>query len=260
MMWLRSFAWLVAGVLTLPAAESSAPEPAVTWAVKPDAWGGWKPAVERLRAARPMQPLAGTLFSQRVEWKAYHDINASQLMDGRILNLELKRDEWKKVNAWPQGKELFLCYDTARGATLFDPASQWSVPLRYGQKKTGARFHPIDDYIPSLEAISTFDMMSVGHEATQAWQAEIDRCVQQVLAKKHLPEKVRKGFIELTQARVRYCELQIAFAGAAISADITGTAAGPMAGNYARDLYRGAYFALAQLADSYEAFERLPAK
>lgn len=260
MMRLPWFICLVLGASVLPAAEMAAPEPKVTWAVKEGAWDGWKPDVVKMRAARPIQPLAGMVFSQRVEWKAYHDINASCLADGRVLNLELKRDEWKKLDAWPKGKELFLCYDEARGASLYDPESKAHFLLRTARNKAGAFCHPIDDYLPSLEAISTYDMMSVGHEGVHLWQAEIDRCVKSVLAKKHLPEKVRREFIELTATRIRFCEQQIAFGAAAIRADITGTAAGPMVGNYAADIYRQAYFALAQLSDSYDAFDSPPEK
>jgi hypothetical protein len=126
--------------------------------------------------------------------------------------------------------------------------------------KQGNSLHLIDAYVRSLDAINTYDMMSATHEGVHLWKVEIDRSVREVLGLKHLPAEVRKKFIELTEARLRYCKLQASFGGSAIHADITGTAAGPMVGDYYYDIYRDASFALSRLADTYQAFDRPPEK
>ena len=97
-------------------------------------------------------------------------------------------------------------------------------------------------------------------EGVYLWKVEIDRSVREVLGLKHLPEDVRKRFIELTEVRLRYCKMQASFGGKAIHADITGTAAGPMVGDYYYDIYRDASFALSRLADTYQVYDRPPEK
>jgi hypothetical protein len=255
---------LMLGSICSPAADQAAPAKAategVTWAVDPKAWDGWKADVVKLRAARKEQPMAGTLYSEEVKWKGYHDVNASFLADGRVLNLDLRGFGWQKINQWPKGKQLVLCYEVGRGATLFDPETQTHLPVRHMVDKQGNPLHPIDAYVRSLDASSTYDMIAASHEASHLWKVEIDRSVREVLGLKHLPADVRKKFIELTEVRLRYCDLQGSFGGSAINADITGTASGPMVGEYYHALYRDAYFALSRLADTYQAFDRPPEK
>ncbi|MFM7242425.1 MAG: hypothetical protein ACKO3A_10180, partial [Opitutia bacterium] len=89
---------------------------------------------------------------------------------------------------------------------------------------------------------------------------EIDRSVKAVLAKKHLPPEVRREFIALAATRLAYCRAQAMFAAQAIRTDIDGTIAGPMSGDYEAAVYRDAYFALARLAEHYQAFDRPPGK
>lgn len=258
------FAALMLGALGLPAADQAAPAKAaaegVTWAVDPKEWDGWKEDVVKMRAARKEQPMTGTLYSEEVKWKAYHDVNASFLADGRVLNLDLRGFGWEKLNKWRAGKQLVLCYEVSRGATLFDPETQTHLPVRHMVDKQGNPLHPIDAYIRSLDASSSYDMIAASHEGSYLWKVEIDRSVREALGLKHLPADVRKKFIELTEVRLRYCDLQGFFGGRAIHADITGSASGPMVGEYHQSLYRDAYFALSRLADTYQAFDRPPEK
>jgi len=111
-----------------------------------------------------------------------------------------------------------------------------------------------------LNARSTYDTMSAGYEALRLWRLEIDRTVRRTLAKKHLPEQERKEFIELTAARVRYCELQGSFGASAIHADIGGTMAGPLGSSYSVGIYRDAYRQLAELAEHLNAYDQEPGK
>ena len=250
---------MIAGLLI---ASVHAAEPAaVTWATptKPE-WDGWVNDVVKMRAARKPQPSAGCLHSETVAWDSYHDVNQSHLADGRVLSLDLKDEEWKVVSGWKKGKRLLLCYDEENGASLLDPDSKKRFPVNGGWRKQGGFKHPIDAYLSSLRAKSTYDMMSAGYEALRLWRLEIDRTVRKTLAKKHLPKKERDKFIELTAARVRYCELQGSFGGSAIHADITGTAAGPIASSYSADIYRDAYRQLAEIADHLAAYDREPGK
>ena len=251
--------WMIVGLLMV---SLHAAEPVkLTWATPAKSEGdGWKEDVIKMRAARKPQPSAGYLHSESVVWDSYHDVNQSRLADGRVLALEWKGKEWDVINSWEQGRKLLLCYDEADGASLLDPRSKKRFLVSSIWKKDERFSHPIDDYLKSLEAGNTYDMMSAGYEARRLWRLEIDRMVRKVLAKKHLPEKAREEFIALTAARVRYCELQASFGGAAIHADITGTAAGPKVGFYAAGLYRDAYRHLAELADHLPAFERDPGK
>lgn len=253
------FAGACLGAAESPAKKDAA-EPSVEWAVKPGEGEGWRAAVVKLRAQRQAQPLEGVLQAESVKWKSYHDVNASRLVDGRVLSLDLTAFGWKKVDAWPAGKELLLCYEAGRGATLYDPETRTHLTLWSGVNKQGAPIHPIDGYLKSLEPVSTQDLMAVAAEASYLWRLEIDRCVKAVLAKKHLPDDVRRRFVELSAARLAYGRAQARFAAQAIQADIDGTVAGPMIGDYEAGLYRDAYFALAKLADSYQAFDRPPGK
>lgn len=241
-------------------AKKVADEPSVQWAVQPGEGDDWRGAVVKLRARRPAPLLEGVLHAEPVRWKSYHDVNASRLADGRVLSLDLADFGWKKVDAWPAGKELFLCYEAGRGATLYDPESRTHLSLWSGVSKDGAPIHPIDGYVKSLEPVSTLDVMAVAAEASYLWRLEIDRCVRSVLAKKHLPADVRRDFIKLTASRLAYCREQATFGARAIRADIDGTIAGPMCGDYEAGLYRDAYFALARLAENYQGFDRPPSK
>lgn len=255
---------LMLGTLCLPAAELATPAKAstegVTWAVDPKEWDGWKEYVVKMRAARKEQPMTGTLYSEEVKWKEYHDENQSYLADGRVLNLDFQAFSWEKINQWPKGKQLVLCYEVGRGATLFDPETQAHLPVRHMFDKDGNTTHLIDGYISSLDAVTTYDMMSATHEGVYLWKVEIDRSVREVLGLKHLPAEVRRKFIELTGVRLNYCKMQASFGGKAIHADISGTAAGPMVGDYYYYIYRDACFALSRLADTYQTYDRPPEK
>lgn len=251
--------WMIAGLLMV---SLRAAEPAkVVWATpaKPE-WDGWKEDVVKMRAARKPQPEAGCLHSESVVWDSYHDVNQSHLADGRILSLEWKGKEWDTIDGWKKGHKLLLCYDEKHGASLLDPESKQRFLVSGAWKKGGGFIHPIDDYLESLHALSTYDMMSASYEAQRLWRLEIDRVVKRVLAMKHIPPERRDQFIALSEARVRYCELQGSFGGAAIHADITGTAAGPLGLSYVADIYRDAYRHLAELADHLPAFDRDPGK
>jgi hypothetical protein len=231
------------------------------WATpdKPE-WDGWVKDVVKLRAERKSQPLTGYLYSETVVWDSYHDVNQSFLADGRVLSLEWKGKEWDIIAAWEKGQKLFLCYDEANGAMLMDPSSKRRFPVSGAWKKGGDFFHPIDAYLGSLEAFTTYDMMSASYEARRLWRLEIDRMVKKVLAKKHLPAKVRQEFIALTAARVKYCELQGSFGASSIHADITGTARGPLGLSYVARIYRDAFLHLADLADHLSAYDSEPEK
>lgn len=254
-----SFRWMIAGLLMV---SSHAAEPGqVTWATpaKPE-WDGWVKDVVKMRAARKPQPESGHLHTETVAWDGFHDPNQGHLADGRVLALEWKDKEWEVLAGWEKGKKLILCYDEANGASLLEPKSMRRFLVSDAWKKAGGLAHPIDDYLSSLGAISTYDMMSASYEARRLWRLEIDRVVKRVLAMRHLPQKKRDDFIALSAARVAYCELQGSFGAAAIHADITGTAAGPLGLSYVAGIYRDAYEHLADLADHLPAFERDPGK
>jgi len=254
--------WFVGA--SIGAAETTAPkvadESSVERAVKPGEGADWRDTVVKLRAQRPTPPVEGVLHAEPVRWKSYHDVNASRLTDGRVLNLDLTVFGWKRVNAWPIGKELLLCYEAGRGATLYDPETRTHLSLWFATSKDGTPVHPIDGYLKSLEPLSTLDVMAVAAEASYLWRTEIDRCVQAVLAKKHLPPDVRRDFLKLATSRLAYCQTQATFGARAIRTDIDGTIAGPLSGDYEAGLYRDAYFALARLAEHCQAFDRPPAK
>lgn len=249
--WLAG--WIVAAALT--AAEPKADLAGVVWATEVGAWDGYKADVAAMRAKRFMQPLAGYLYSKEVVWHEYRDVGQYKLMDGRRLTVDLNGLKWEQVNAWPKGKKLTLCYDESKGATLLDPETKHVLLVRAISKANGQFAHPIDRYLESLDATSTYEMMSANHEALRLWKLEIDRAVREVLGYEHLPKDVRARFIALTKARLDYCKQQAGFGGAAIRADITGTAAGPMSGNYAERIYRDAYAQLVGLAESYGVFK-----
>ena len=254
-----SLRWMIVGLLMV---SLHAAEPVqVTWATpqKPE-WDGWVKDVAKMRAARKPQPAAGYLHAETVVWDSYHDVNQSYLADGRVLSLEWKDKEWDLIYAWKKGQKLLLCYDEKHGASLLDPESKQRFLVSGVWKKGGGFIHPIDDYLESLHAISTYDMMSANYEGRRLWRLEIDRVVKRVLAMKYLPPKTRDQFIALSGARVRYCELQGSFRAAAIHADITGTSAGPLGLSYVADIYRDAYQHLADLADHLLAFDRDPGK
>lgn len=259
MRFLRLPHWIICWLLVV---GLNAAEPAkVVWATpdKPE-WDGWVEDVVKLRAERKPQPLAGCLYSEEVVWDSYHDVNQSFLADDRVLSLEWKGKEWDTIYGWKKGQKLWLCYDEANGATLLDPVSKKRFPVSGVWKKTGELVHPIDAYLDSLDAYTTYDMMSACYEGRRLWRLEIDRVVKKVLAKKHLPKKVREEFIALSAARVKYCELQGSFGASAIHADITGTARGPMGLSYLAGIYRDAFRQLADLADHLPAYDREPGK
>lgn len=254
MLWMAGL-WAVAA---LSAAETANDLAGVVWAT--ETGGGWKADVSGLRAKRFQQPMAGYLYSEEVVWHEYRDVAQYKLLDGRRLTVDLNGLKWEQVNAWPKGKKLILCYDEARGATLVDPETKHVLLVRGLTKANGQFVHPIDRYVESLDPSTTVDMMSVNGEAERLWRLEIDRTVREILGYPHLPKDVRAQFIALTKARLDYCKQQAEFGGAAIRADITGTAAGPMSGNYAERIYRDAYAQLVALADSYVVFKKREGK
>ena len=245
--------WLAVAVLS--AAEKAGDMPGVVWATEAGAGAGSTGDLEKLRAKRFQQPLAGCLYSEQVVWHEYRDVGQYKLQDGRRLTVDLNGLKWEQVNAWPKGKKLHLCYDESKGATLLDPESKHVLIVRAITKANGQFAHPLDRYLESLDASSTYDMMSANHEALRLWKLEIDRAVREVLGYPHLPKDVRAQFIALTKTRLDYCKQQVDFGGAAIRAEITGTAAGPMTGTYAERVYRDAYAQLVALAESYGAFK-----
>lgn len=253
------FGWMIGWLLVegLHAAEPAK----LAWATpdKPE-WDGWVKDVVKLRAERKTQPMEGNLYSETVTWDSYHDVNQGHLADGRVLSLEWKDKEWEVLSGWNQGKKLILCYDEASGATLLDSDTKKRFPVSGVWKKAGGFVHPVDAYLDSLDAYTTYDMMSACYEARRLWRLEIDRVVKKVLAKKHLPKKTREEFIALSAARVKYCVLQGSFGASAIHADITGTARGPMGLNYVADVYRDAFRQLAALADHLPAYDSEPEK
>lgn len=227
----------------------------VAWATEAGADQRLQADVAALRAKRFMQPLAGYLYSEEVVWNEYRDVGQYKLQDGRRLTVDLNGLKWEQVNAWPKGKKLHLCYDESKGATLLDPESKHVLIVRAITKANGQFAHPLDRYLESLDASSTYDMMSANHEALRLWKLEIDRAVREILGYSHLPKDVRAQFIALTKTRLDYCKQQVDFGGAAIRAEITGTAAGPMTGTYAERVYRDAYAQLVALAESYGVFK-----
>jgi len=254
---MRSAFWL-AGlfvVAALSAAETTDAVAGVVWATEAGVDQRLQADVAALRAKRFMQPLAGHLHSEEVVWNEYRDVGQYKLMDGRRLTVDLNGLKWEQVNAWPRGKKLTLCYDESKGATLLDPETKQVLIVRAITKANGQFAHPIDRYLESLDASSTYDMMSANHEALRLWKLEIDRAVREVLGYPHLPKDVRAQFIALTKTRLDYCRQQADFGGVAIRADITGSAAGPMSGNYAERIYRDAYAHLIALAESYAIFK-----
>ena len=115
----------------------------------------------------------------------------------------------------------------------------------------------IDEYLESLDAYTTYDMMSVSYEGTHLLRLEIDRSVKRVLALKHLPDTERKNFIKLTKARINYCEMQSAFGAGAIHASYAGgTGAGPEGMHYRQGLYRRALSDLLSVAEECKAYEK----
>jgi hypothetical protein len=245
--------WLAVAVLS--AAEKAGDVPGLVWATEAGAGAGSTGDVEKLRAKRFLQPMAGYLYSEEVVWHEYRDVAQYKLLDGRRLTVDLNGLKWERVNAWPKGKKLTLCYDEARGATLVDPETKHVLLVRGLTKANGQFVHPIDRYLEALDPVTTLDMMSVSQEAQRLWRLEIDRTVREILGYPHLPKDVRAQFIALTKTRLDYCKQQSDFGSAAIRADITGTAAGPMSGNYAERVYRDAYAQLVALAESYVVFK-----
>lgn len=233
-----------------------AAEPKVVWATDFKEWDGWKADILELRAARAVKPLKGYLHSEAVVWASAHDPSMFKLKDGRRLNVRLGDWKWEEILAWKDGRNFFLCYDEARGATLLEPESGRSLQVRevYGKDESPA--HPIDDYLASLNAYKTYDMMSASYEGVRLLRIEIDRCVKEVLALKYLPAKERTNFILLTKVRLDYCEMQSFFGGGAIHRGYYGgTAAGPLAMHYRQGLYRQALDDLLELADDYVCFD-----
>jgi hypothetical protein len=237
------------------AAVSAEEMPKVVWASEMKEWEGWKPDIVRLREARKEKPLAGYLYSEEVKWGSYHDEAICTLEDGRDMTADLNDFTWETLHGWKPGKKLFLCYDEARGATLLDPASGRCLFVRMITGKTGHMVHPIDAYVRSLEATTTYDMMSSCYEGSRLMRLEIDRCVKEVLALKHLPDVVRRDFILLTKVRLDYCEMQARFGVKAIHASYgSGTAAGPIGLEYRLERYRQALADLLVVYQEYMAF------
>ncbi len=242
---------IILAIVLLSVATYSLSGPDVVWLSEIEQWDGWKDDVVKMKAARKTQPLAGYLHSEEVAWDAVHDPELYCLQDGRVLTGSLDGLKWEQVNAWDKGRKLLLCYDEERGATLLDPAS--GRALRVKMVHDGP--HPVEVYVDSLGAQNTYDMMSSYYEGVRLLRIEIDRCVREVLALKHLPDEERENFIRLTKARRDYCEMQGRFGGKAMHLP-GGTAAGPLSGKYSFDLHLQALKDLLVLYEDYRFYDQ----
>lgn len=244
---------LIAGMLALVSAGAWSEEP--TFAARDEGVDRWAEELARLRAARKVQPVPGHLHSELVGWGRSFDGGGARLEDGRRLQLAGQPAQLADAHRWPKGKALLLCYDEARGATLLDPATE----LRLAVRQMADR-HPIDDYLRSLPADSTVEMIAANEEAERLWRLEVDRSVREVLALPHLPADVRADFILLTKARLDYVRLQSRFATAAVHATYPGgTIRGPASGDAVRAIWRSAYSELSALHEFYRSFAEPPA-
>lgn len=244
---------LIAAALTLVSAIAWAEEP--TFAGRNEQADRWAESLARLRAERKVHPIPGHLHSEMVGWGRSLDGGGARLEDGRRLQLAASPADLAATDKWAKGRLLLLCYDEARGATLLDSATELRLAVRHVADR-----HPIDDYLRSLPADSTVDLIAVNEEAERLWRLEIDRSVREVLALPHLPADVRADFIRLSKARLEYIRLQSRFAVAAIHAAYPGgTIRGPASGDEVRALYRAAYFQLSGLHECYRSFAEPPA-
>ena len=240
-------------LLMLCSALATAEEP--TFAGRNELVDQWANELARLRAARKTQPVPGHLHSEMVGWDRTFDVGGARLEDGRRLQLAASPDLLAVAGKWPKGKLLLLCYDEARGATLLDPEKEVRLAVRHVAER-----HPIDDYLLSLGAETTVDMIAANEEAERLWRLEVDRSVREVLALPHLPADVRADFIRLSKVRLDYVRLQSRFATAAVYATYPGgTICGPASGDEVRALWRSAYFQLAGLQEYYRSFAEPPA-
>lgn len=247
--------WLSVLLMLAPWALIAA-EPNVVWAADLKETEGWAATIMQLRDAREVKPLRGYLHSEAVVWADFHDAGRLALKDGRTLTVSLSGWKWEEIMAWKDGKKLFLCYDEQRGASLLEPESGRFLLVRMVHGKDRSPVHPIDDYLASLNGTKNYDMLAVSREGTRLLGLEIDRCVKEVLALKHLPAKERTNFIRLTKARLDYCEMQSAFGADAIYRGYYGgSAAGPLAMSYRMGLFRQALTDLLELSDDYVSFD-----
>lgn len=224
--------------------------PEVVWLSDVEEWDGWKGDVAKMKAARGVQPLAGYLYSEEVIWDAFHDPLQFCLEGGRVLTADLNGYKYEQIFAWEKGRKLLLCYDELRGATLLDPASGHALKVKMVYEGP----HPVESYIDSLGATGTYEMMSSYYEGVRLLRIEIDRCVKEVLALKHLPDEERENFIRLTKVRRDYCEMQGWFGGGAMHLG-GGTAAGPLSGKYSFDLHLQALKDLLVLYEEYRFYD-----
>ena len=247
---------LLAFLISAPSALISA-EPKVVWATDLNEVEDWMPSIMELRNAREVKPLKGYLHSEAVVWEDYHDPGMFKLKDGRTLTARLNGWKWEEVLEWKEGKKFYLCYDEKRGATLLEPESGRYLLVRMVYGKDRALAHPIDDYLASLNGFKTYDILAVSREGNRLLCLEIDRCVKEVLALKHLPAKERENFIRLTKVRLDYCTMQGSFGVDAIYRSYYGgTAAGPLASSYRRGLFHQALADLLELSDDYAMFDQ----
>ncbi len=240
----------------IQADETLANKP-VAWAAESAPQEDRQKSVLHLRGKRSNPPLKGYLHTEEVTWSNYGDGDVVALADGRQLAVDTNGLDQEEIGAWSKGKKMFLCYDETKGCTLLEPKSGITMRVRGidNWDKNGKVTHPIDGYIASLNASSTYEMESVNLEAIRLWRLEIDRAVREVISFKHLPAKIRSNFIDLSNTRLEYCRQQCEFGDSSIGATVTGTAGGPMSGNYAERIYRDAYLQLSALADSYASFK-----
>jgi len=244
---------VIAAMLALVSAAAGAEEPA--FAGRNELVDQWTKELARLRAARKVQPVPGHLHSEMVGWGRSLDGGGARLEDGRRLQLAASPAGLATADKWRKGRLLLLCYDEERGATLLDPETEARLAVRHISER-----HPIDDYVLSLGAETTVDMIAANEEAERLWRLEIDRSVREVLALPHLPADVRADFIRLSKARLEYIRLQSRFAVAAVHATYPcGTIRGPASGDEVRALYRAAYFQLSGLHECYRSFAEPPA-
>lgn len=253
----KDFVTLTAVIFTFTILLTIFREPQVHYAyVSGDSMG--EEDLKQLREKRILIPIKDYLHSELVIWDSYHDMPGIQLKDGRYLrpvnniNSDLHGDLLK----FKKGRELYLCYSENQGLVLFDFETSLSYQVRGITDK-----HPIDDYVLSLLAVTTWDMFIVCREEERLWRKEIDRMVREVLSFKNLPAKARRSFLKLSEARINYCNAHSVFIDYAISERFNGGSfGGPAIASSRAQIFRDAYFSISRHYDDCIALDREPFK
>ena len=207
--------------------------------------------IERMRALK-IKALPGYLWSEKVSWKDYHDPGYFYLQDGRVLTLKSLQLGYSTTEKWQAGKELFLCYDEARGVTLLDPVAGVSLPVI----EVGEGSHPIDSLVAKLDPMNTYDIVQVGQESSRLWRLEIDRLVGLIREMKYLRGEKRDNFEKLVLVRLEYVHLQRQLAiDGLYRSYYGGTIAGPYAADYEARLVQRVYSQLSELYQDLVSFE-----